>query len=82
LGAYLASSWRASDPNATTRIQWIWKFKPATEPDEKKPEKKSGPKFQYELADEGDVLPIPARELLWKGDVLQFWMTRKAELDG
>jgi len=82
LGAYLASSWRASDPNATTRIQWIWKVKPATESDEKKPGKKSGSKFQYELAHEGDVLPIPARELLWKGDVLPFWMTRKAELDG
>ncbi|MGA8939614.1 MAG: hypothetical protein WB439_10650 [Acidobacteriaceae bacterium] len=82
LGAYLASSWHASDPKATTGIQWIWKFKPATEADEKKPGKKSGPKFQYELALEGDVLPIPARELLWKGDVLPFWMTRKAELDG
>lgn len=28
------------------------------------------------------MLPIPARELLWKGDVLPFWMTRKAELEG
>jgi hypothetical protein len=44
--------------------------------------KTSVPKFQYELAHEEDVLPIPARELLWKGDVLPFWMTRKAELDG
>lgn len=82
LGAYLASSWHATDPSATTRIQWIWKFKPATESDAKKPGKKSAPKFQYELAHEGDVLPIPARKLLWKGDVLPFWMTRKAELDG
>jgi len=82
MGAYLASSLRASDPNATTRIQWIWKFKPATDPSQKTMTKKSGPKFQYELAHEGDVLPIPARELLWKGDVLPFWMTRKAELDG
>jgi hypothetical protein len=44
--------------------------------------KTSGPKFKYELAHEEDVLPIPARELLWKGDVLPFWMTRKAEADG
>jgi|GEM_PF-2626646 len=82
LGAYLVSSWHASDPNATTRIQWIWKFKPATESGEKKPDKKSSSQFKYELAHEGDVLPIPARELLWKGDILSFWMTRKAELDG
>jgi hypothetical protein len=82
LGAYLASSWHESDPEATTRIQWIWKFKPATESDQKKLGKKSVQKFQYELAHEDDVLPIPARELLWKSDVLPFWMTRKAELEG
>jgi hypothetical protein len=82
LGAYLASSWHASDPGATTRVQWVWKFKPATDPGQKQMAKKSGPKFQYELAHEDDVLPIPARELLWKGDVLPFWMTRKAELEG
>jgi hypothetical protein len=82
LGAYLASSWHANDPAATTRIQWVWKFKPATNPGQKPMAKTSGPKFQYELAHEEDVLPIPARELLWKGDVLPFWMTRKAELDG
>ena len=82
LGAYLASSWHASDPGETSRIQWIWKFKPATESDQKKLGKKSVQKFQYELAHEDDVLPISARELLWKGDVLPFWMTRKAELDG
>jgi hypothetical protein len=82
MGAYLASSWHESDPSATTRIQWIWKFKPATESDQKKLGKKSVQKFQYELAHEDDVLPIPARELLWKGDVLPFWMTRKAELEG
>jgi hypothetical protein len=82
LGAYLASSWHANDPGATTRIQWVWKFKPASNPSQKPMAKTSGPKFQYELAHEEDVLPIPARELLWKGDVLPFWMTRKAELDG
>ncbi len=82
LGAYLASSWQASDPGATTRIQWVWKFKPAIDPSQKQMAKTSGPKFQYELAHEDDVLPIPAGELLWKGDVLPFWMTRKAELDG
>jgi hypothetical protein len=82
LGAYLASSWHESDPEATTRIQWIWKFKPAIESDQKKLGKKSVQKFQYELAHEDDVLPIPARELLWKGDVLPFWMTREAELEG
>jgi hypothetical protein len=82
LGAYLASSWHANDPGATTRIQWVWKFKPASNPSQKPMAKTSGPKFQYELAHEDDVLPIPARELLWKGDVLPFWMTRKAELDG
>ena len=82
LGAYLASSWHEGDPTATTGIRWVWKFKSEAEPPRKKQAKKPLPKLQYELALEGDVLPIPASELLWKGDVLPFWMTRKAELDG
>lgn len=77
LGAYLASSWHESAPAATTEIRWIWKFKPDAEPPQKKQ-----PKLQYALAHEDDVLPIPSHDLLWKGDVLPFWMTRKAELDG
>ena len=40
------------------------------------------PNLQYALATEADLLPIPARELLWKGDILPFWMNRKAEMDG
>ena len=28
------------------------------------------------------MLPIPASELLWKGNVLPFRMTQEAELDG
>jgi hypothetical protein len=44
--------------------------------------KKSKPNLQYALATEDDLLPIPARELLWKGDILPFWMNRKAEGDG
>jgi hypothetical protein len=81
LGAYLASSWHGSDPTATTEIRWVWKFRPEAEPS-RKGAKKAAPQLQYEMAHEGDVLPIPASELLWKGDVLPFWMTRKAELDG
>ena len=76
LGAYLASSWHETDPAATSEIQWIWKFKPAAG------SKKSKPNLQYTLATEDDLLPIPARELLWKGDILPFWMNRKAEVDG
>jgi hypothetical protein len=76
LGAYLASSWHETDPEATSEIQWIWKFKPAAG------SKKIKPNLQYALATENDLLPIPARELLWKGDILPFWMNRKAEVDG
>jgi hypothetical protein len=76
LGAYLASSWHETDPAATSEIQWIWKFKPAAG------SKKSKPDLQYALATEDDLLSIPARELLWKGDILPFWMNRKAEVDG
>lgn len=76
LDAYLASSWHENDPTATTEIQWIWKFKPAAG------SKKNKPNLQYTLATENDLLPIPARELLWKGDILPFWMNRKAEVDG
>jgi hypothetical protein len=76
LGAYLASSWHETDPAATSELQWIWKFKPAAG------SKKSKPNLQYTLATEDDLLPIPARELLWKGDILPFWMNRKAEVDG
>jgi hypothetical protein len=76
VGAYLASSWHEKDPSATSEIQWIWKFKPAAG------SKKSKPNLQYSLATEADLLPIPARELLWKGDILPFWMNRNAELDG
>ena len=76
VGAYLASSWHATDPSATSEIQWIWKFKPSAG------SRKSKPNLQYNLATEADLLPIPARELLWKGDILPFWMNRKAELDG
>jgi len=76
LSAYLASSWHETDPAATSEIQWIWKFKPAAG------SKKSKPNLQYALATEDDLLPIPARELLWKGDILPFWMNRKAEVDG
>jgi hypothetical protein len=76
LGAYLASSWHETDPAATSEIQWIWKYKPAAG------STKSKPNLQYALATEADLLPIPARELLWKGDILPFWMNRKAEEDG
>ncbi len=76
LDAYLASSWHETDPSATSEIQWIWKFKPAAG------SKKSKPNLQYALATEADLLPIPARELVWKGDILPFWMNRKAEVDG
>ncbi len=76
LGAYLASSWHETDPSATSEVQWIWKFKPAAG------SKKSKPNLQYALATEADLLSIPARELLWKGDILPFWMNRKAEMDG
>ena len=76
LGAYLASSWHEKDPSAMSEVQWIWKVKPAAGL------KKSQPHLQYSLATEDDLFPIPARELLWKGDILPFWMNRKAELDG
>ncbi len=76
VGAYLATSLHATDPTATSEIQWIWKVKPAAG------SKKSKPNLQYSLATEADLLPIPARELLWKGDILPFWMNRKAEVDG
>ncbi len=76
LGAYLASSWHEKDPSATSEVRWIWKVKPAAGP------KKSQAHLQYSLATEDDLFPIPARELLWKGDNLPFWMNRKAELDG
>lgn len=76
LGAYLASSWHETDPSATSEVQWIWKFKPAAG------SKKSKPNLQYSLVTEDDLFPIPARELLWKGDILPFWMNRKAEVDG
>ncbi len=76
LGAYLASSWHETDPSATSEVRWIWKVKPAAGP------RKSQPHLQYSLATEDDLFPIPARELLWKGDILPFWMNRKAELDG
>jgi hypothetical protein len=75
-GAYMASSWHETDPAATSEVQWIWKFKPAVE------SKKREPNPQYALATEDDLLPIPARELLWKGDILPFWMNRRAELEG
>ncbi len=75
-GAYLASSWHETAPAATSEIQWIWKFKLATG------SKKNKPNLQYALATEDDLLPIPARELFWKGDILPFWMNRKAEADG
>jgi hypothetical protein len=76
LGAYLASSWHETAPAATSEIQWIWKFKPAAG------SKKNKPNLQYALAAEDDLLPIPVRELFWKGDILPFWMNRKAEADG
>ena len=76
LGAYLASSWHETNPAATSEVQWIWKFKPAAG------STKSRANLQYVLATEDDLLPIPARELLWKGDILPFWMNRKAEVDG
>jgi hypothetical protein len=78
LGAYMASSWHETDPAATSEVQWIWKFKPA----DGLKLKKSEPNLQYALATEDDLLPIPARELLWKGDILPFWMNRRAEVDG
>ena len=67
LSSYLASSWHEKDPAAKTEVEWIWKL---------------GPKKQYAFATEQDLLPIPARQQLWKGDILPFWMTRKAETDG
>ena len=67
LSSYLASSWHENDPAAKTEVEWIWKV---------------GPKKQYAFATEQDLFPIPARQLLWKGNVLPFWMTRQAELDG
>ncbi len=67
LNSYLASSWHEKDPAAKTEVEWIWK---------------AGPKKQYAFATEQDLFPIPARQLLWKGNVLPFWMTRQAELDG
>ncbi|MGA2249020.1 hypothetical protein [Terracidiphilus sp.] len=76
VGAYLASSWHEKDPAATSEIQWVWKFKPEAG------SKRNKPILQYALATEADLLPIPARELLWKGDILPFWMNRKAEMDG
>lgn len=76
LGAYLASSWHETDPAATSEIRWIWKFKPTAG------SKKSKPNLQYTLATEDDLLPIPVRELFWKGDILPFWMNRKAETNG
>ena len=76
LGAYLASSWHETDPAATSEIQWIWKFKPAAG------SKKNRLNLQYTLATEDDLFPIPARELLWQGDILPFWMNRRAEADG
>ena len=76
LGAYLSSSWHETDPSATSEVRWIWKFKPAAESE------KSKQNLQYTLATEDDLFPIPARELLWKGDIVPFWMDRKAELDG
>ena len=76
--AYMASSWHETDPAATSEVQWIWKFKPVAG----LKLKKSEPNLQYALATEDDLLPIPARELLWKGDILPFWMNRSAELEG
>lgn len=76
LGTYLASSWHETDPSATSEVQWVWKFKPAAG------SKKGKLNLQYALATEADLLPIPARDLLWKGDILPFWMNRKAQVDG
>lgn len=67
LSSYLASSWHEKDSAAKTEVEWIWKL---------------GPKKQYAFATEQDLFPIPPREQLWKGGILPFWMTRKAEADG
>ncbi len=48
----------------------------------KKGAKKPLPQLDYALAKEDDVLPVPAMELLWKGDRLPFLMTRQAEVEG
>jgi hypothetical protein len=75
-GAYLASSWHEANPAATSEVQWIWKFRPVAGSNKREPN------LQYALATEDDLLPIPARELLWKGDILPFWVNREAEVEG
>jgi hypothetical protein len=81
LGSYLASSWKAGKASATTEVRWVWKVKPETVVPPKRGAKPPS-KFQYELATEDDLVPIPASDLLWKGDRLPFGMSQKAELEG
>ncbi len=82
LGAYLLSSWKAKDLTATTEVRWVWKFKPEATPQAKRGANKGLPKYLYALATEDDLVPVSARDMLWKGGRLSFLMSRKAELEG
>lgn len=71
LDAYLASSWKAKDPTATTEIEWVWKIKP-----------KGKKKTDMEFAREEDLVPWPPSKMLWQGDTLPFGISQEATADG
>ena len=90
LGAYIASSFKVDDPEATTKIQWVLKLKPRKT--EGKPEPKARHKGRTETATETgpelgfarerDVVAKPVASTLWAGRALPFTLSAEAEREG
>ena len=94
LPAYIASSLKGNDPQATTKIQWVLKLKPKPAEAETKPQGKPGKKSKgrpvpaaetkHELgfADEQDVVAKPVGATVWAGNALPFVLSAEAERGG
>ncbi len=94
LPAYIASSLKGSDPEATTEIRWVLKLKPKPAEAEPKPRPKPGKKGKgrggpaagtgHELgfADERDVAAKPVASTVWAGDAVPFRLSVEAEREG
>ena len=94
LPAYIASSLKGNDPQATTKIQWVLKLKPKPAEAEPKPQGKPGKKGKsrtgptagtgHELGfvDERDVVAKPVGATVWAGNALPFVVSAQAEREG
>ena len=94
LPAYIASSLKGNDPEATTKIQWVLKLRPKPVELETKPQPKPGKKGKsrggpaagtgHELgfAGERDVVAKPVGSTVWAGDAVPFVLSAAAEREG